>query len=102
MYDYYTAQYKPTVGVDFHSKLLNIDGVDFNISFWDIVGADKAGSVAKVKLNRIYYLHLLCQRISNLFFYFLVITTIELNFFLAIVEEKELRSFSSSECFITC
>ena len=48
MYDYYSAQYKPTVGVDFHSKVLNIDGVDFNVSFWDIVGADKAGSVAKV------------------------------------------------------
>lgn len=48
MYDYYSAQYKPTVGVDLSSKILNIDGADFNVSFWDIVGADKAGSVAKV------------------------------------------------------
>ena len=48
VYDYYSAQYKPTVGVDFHLKPLNIDGADFNVSFWDIVGADKAGSVAKV------------------------------------------------------
>ena len=48
MYDFYSAQYKPTVGVDLSSKILNIDGADFNVSFWDIVGADKAGSVAKV------------------------------------------------------
>lgn len=49
VYDYYSAQYKPTVGVDFHLKPLKIDGTDFNVSFWDIVGADKAGSVAKVQ-----------------------------------------------------
>jgi Ras family len=48
VYDFYSAQYKPTVGVDLSSKILNIDGADFNVSFWDIVGADKAGSVAKV------------------------------------------------------
>ena len=49
VYDYYSAQYKPTVGVEYHSKSLSIDGTDFKLSFWDIVGVDKAGSVAKVQ-----------------------------------------------------
>ena len=49
VYDYYSAQYKPTVGVEYHSKSLSIDGTDFKLSFWDIVGVDKAGSVAKVR-----------------------------------------------------
>lgn len=36
------------MGVEYHSKSLSIDGTDFKLSFWDIVGVDKAGSVAKV------------------------------------------------------
>lgn len=46
--------------MDFHSKALNIDGADFNVSFWDIVGADKAGSVAKVLSFVDGYLVLYC------------------------------------------
>lgn len=55
VYDYYSAQYKPTVGVEYHSKSLSIDGTDFKLSFWDIVGVDKAGSVAKVRYTFVTY-----------------------------------------------
>lgn len=45
-YDTYTTHYKPTVGVDFHQKIVHVSGVDYRIELWDLTGRDKIGGLA--------------------------------------------------------
>eukprot|EP00048_Salpingoeca_helianthica_P015674 m.227971 g.227971 ORF g.227971 m.227971 type:complete len:209 (+) comp17371_c0_seq1:79-705(+) len=46
--DIFIAQYKLTIGVDFSSKILNIDGHSMDLQLWDIAGHERFGHMTHV------------------------------------------------------
>ncbi|GBP12040.1 Ras-related protein Rab-4B [Eumeta japonica] len=53
----YSENHDVTIGMDFKSKVMNIEGVDYKLALWDTAGAERFRSLTRVFTEKLWELY---------------------------------------------